>query len=146
MAHASFNSTNPTEQRAAFIGRVQEQRQFLVVLQGLLSHHRRWVDAAALLGREFDPHQAPIDESYASIFLLHGIGGIGKSWLTRHCLTLAREMPVEPPILTLYDDISIGPPVLEPAHLLDRLHDNLVRAGYEALVDPYRQAKADLSR
>lgn len=144
MAHASFDPTHPSEQRAAFIGRVQEQRQFLVVLQGLLTHHRRWVEAAAGLGPNFDPRQGPTDESYASIFLLHGIGGIGKSWLTRHCLTLAREMPVEPPILTLYDDISISPPVLEPAHLLDRLHDNLVRAGYEARVAPYRQAKADL--
>lgn len=147
MTNASFDesdSTQPSEQRAGFIGRIQEQRQFLVVLQGLLNHHQHWIEAADRLGFDFDPQQAPTDESYASIFLLHGIGGIGKSWLTRHCLTLAREMPVEPPILTLYDDLSIGTPVLEPAHLLDRLHDNLVRAGYEPLVAGYRQAKADL--
>ena len=147
MAYSSFerDATNPNEQRTGFIGRVQEQRQFLVVLQGLLNHHQRWVEAVTPLGSNFDPHQAPGDETYASIFLLHGIGGIGKSWLTRHCLTLAREMPVEPPILTLYDDVSVGPPVLEPAHLLDRLHDNLVRAGYDSHVSNYRQAKADLS-
>ena len=137
------NMDQPEEQRANFIGRVQEQRQFRVAMQGLLAHQHRWRDLAYMQGADFDPDQAPGDGSYACIFLPHGIGGIGKSWLTRRCLILAEEMSSDPAILTLYDDISLGSPVLEPAHLLDRLSDQLIQAGYEAEVAPYRQAQAD---
>ncbi len=136
-------SDKQTAERANFIGRVQEQRQFLVALQGLLAHQRRWRDLAYRLGSEFDPDQAPGDDSYACIFLIHGIGGIGKSWLAHHCLALAEELDTDPPVLTLYDDVSLGPPVLEPGHLLDRLCAQLEQAGYEAEVAPYRQAQAD---
>jgi superkiller protein 3 len=144
MAQSTFETANFADQRMSFIGRVQEQRQFLVALQGLLAHYRRWVELAQKYGANFDPDQAPGDESYASIFLPHGIGGIGKSWLTRRCLDLAAEIPNDPPILSLYDDLSLGAPVLEPVHLLDRLHDRLVQAGYEPQLAAYRQAKADL--
>src|SRR5262245_53339468 len=130
--------TDSLEQRSSFIGRVQEQRQFLVALEGLLNHHRRWLEAA---GPNFDPEQAPGDNSYARIFLLHGIGGIGKSWLSRRCLALAYEIPYEPPVLTLYEDVSIGSPVLQPTHLLDRLYQHLAEAGYAALASPYLQAR-----
>ncbi len=140
---ASPETIKPEEQRTDFIGRIQEQRQFLVVLQGLLAHHRLWSQLAQELGPDFDPNQAPGDNSYANIFLPHGIGGIGKSWLTRRCLTLADEIPNDPPPLTLYDDVSIGAPVLEPAHLLDRIYDQLVQAGYEAYLAAYWQAKLD---
>jgi tetratricopeptide (TPR) repeat protein len=131
------------EQRMSFVGRVQEQRQFLIALQGLLAHHQRWSELAQRHGPVFEPDLAPGDNSYASIFLPHGIGGIGKSWLTRRCLDLAAEMPIDPPILTMYEDVSLGAPVLEPVHLLDRLHDQLVRAGYSAQGAAYRRAKAD---
>jgi superkiller protein 3 len=140
---SSLAAVKPEEQRTDFIGRVQEQRQFLVALQGLLAHHRRWLNLTQEADRDFDPAQAPGDDSYANIFLPHGIGGIGKSWLTRRCLTLASEMPLAPPILTLYDDVSLGAPVLEPAHLLDRIYNQLVEAGYEAHLAPYWQAKVD---
>ncbi len=140
----SPETIKPEEQRTDFIGRVQEQRQFLVVLQGLLSHHYRWLKLAHDLGSDFDVNQAPGDNSYANIFLPHGIGGIGKSWLARRCLTLAGEIPNEPPILTLYDDVSIGAPVLEPTHLLDRLYDQLTQAGHEAYLAGYWQAKLDI--
>lgn len=133
----------PAEERTGFVGRVQEQRQFLVALQGLLAHHRRWVELVNRLGPEFDFARAPGDDSYANIFLPHGIGGIGKSWLTRRCLALAQGIPNEPPLLTLYDDVSLGAPVLEPAHLLDRLAQHLEQAGYEMVVSAYRQAQAD---
>ncbi|HXW01126.1 MAG TPA: hypothetical protein VEC93_22125, partial [Anaerolineae bacterium] len=137
------NVTQPEEQRANFIGRVQEQRQFRVALQGLLVHQHRWRDLAYLQGADFDPDQAPGDGSYACIFLPHGIGGIGKSWLARRCLILAAEMDSDPAILTLYDDVSLGSPVLEPVHLLDRLSNHLLSAGYEAEIAPCRQAIAD---
>jgi tetratricopeptide (TPR) repeat protein len=132
----------PDAPRAYFIGRVQEQRQFLVALRGLLTHQHHWRDLAYLHGADFDPGQAPPDDSYARIFLLHGIGGIGKSWLARRCLTLAQQQETDPPILTLYDDVSLGPPVLEPGHLLERLYAQLVRAGHEAELAAYRQAQA----
>lgn len=132
------------EQRANFIGRVQEQRQFRVALAGLVAHQRRWRDLAYMQAADFDPNQAPGDDSYAHIFLPHGIGGIGKSWLARRCLILAEEQSGDPPILTLYDDVSLGSPVLEPVHLLDRLAAQLVQAGYETEVASYRQAQADL--
>ncbi len=140
----SGNLDSPTESRANFIGRVQEQRQFRVALSGLLAHQRRWRDLAYMQGVDFNPDQAPGDDTYARIFLLHGIGGIGKSWLTRRCLTLAEEQAADPPILTLYDDVSLGPPVLEPAHLLERLTDQLNQAGYEADLTAYHQALADI--
>lgn len=145
MANQQPNHPNQSaEERASFIGRVQEQRQFLVALQGLLAHQRRWRDLAYRFGADFDPNQAPGDDSYADIFLIHGIGGIGKSWLARRCLALAEETPADPPVLTLYDDISLGPPVLEPVHLMDRLCAQLDQAGYEAEITPYRQIQADL--
>jgi superkiller protein 3 len=143
MAQSIFNTGHSEKERMSFIGRVQEQRQFLVALQGMLAHHRRWFELAQAQGTVFDPGQAPRDASYASIFLPHGIGGIGKSWLTRRCLELAGEMPNDPPPLTLYDDISLGAPVLEATHLLDRLHDHLAQAGYQAHLAAYRQAKAE---
>ncbi len=139
----SAGSTQPAEERAGFVGRVQEQRQFLVALQGLLAQHHRWTKLARQLGPEFDFNRAPGDNSYANIFLPHGIGGIGKSWLTRRCLALAEGIPTDPPILTLYDDVSLGAPVLEPGHLLNRLADQLAAAGYELYVAAYRQAQAD---
>jgi hypothetical protein len=138
------NISQPEEQRANFIGRVQEQRQFRVALQGLVAHQRRWRDLAYIQAADFDPDQAPGDDSYAHIFLPHGIGGIGKSWLARRCLILAEEIGSDPSPLTLYEDVSVGSPVLEPAHLLDRLADQLTRIGYETEVAPYRQAQADL--
>lgn len=130
--------------RTNFIGRVQEQRQFRVALLGLLDHHRLWRETAQNRGPDFNPDQGPTDESYTRIFLLHGIGGIGKSWLTRRCITLAQEAGDTPPPLTLYDDVSVGAPVLEPADLMERLYRQLVTAGYEAELAPYRQALADL--
>ena len=133
----------PEEQRTEFIGRVQEQRQFLMVLGGLLAHHHNWFMLAQKHGPNFDPNLAPGEDSYANIFLPHGIGGIGKSWLVRRCLDLAKEIPNEPPILTLYDDVSLGAPVLEPAHLLDRLSDQLSEAGYDSHLADYHQAKTD---
>lgn len=139
----SPETIKPEEQRTDFIGRVQEQRQFLIAVQGLLVHHNQWRQLARQLGHEFDIHQAPGDSSYANIFLPHGIGGIGKSWLTRRCLTLAAQIPNDPPFLTLYDDVSLGAPVLEPAHLLDRLYNQLVEAGYQAYLAGYWQAKLD---
>lgn len=140
---AGVEPTQPAEERTGFVGRVQEQRQFLVALQGLLAHHRRWMDLARQLGPEFDFERAPDDDSYANIFLPHGIGGIGKSWLTRRCLALAQGIPTDPSILTLYEDVSLGAPVLEPGHLLDRLVDHLAGAGHDMAVAAYRQAKAD---
>ncbi len=133
----------PEEQRTDFIGRIQEQRQFLVVLQGLLAHQHHWYELAQQSGPDFDPSQAPGDDSYANIFLPHGIGGIGKSWLTRRCLTLATEIPTDPHILTLYDDVSLGAPVLEPGHLLDRLYEQLVAADYKSLMAAYWKSKLD---
>jgi tetratricopeptide (TPR) repeat protein len=130
------------QERTGFVGRVQEQRQFLVALQGLLNHYQRWRELADKHGPAFDFNLAPGDDSYANIFLLHGIGGIGKSWLTRRCLMLADGIPNEPAILTVYDDVSIGAPVLEPAHLMDRLADGLARNGYEMYVSAYREARA----
>jgi tetratricopeptide (TPR) repeat protein len=144
VTQSPVNADQPEEQRADFIGRVQEQRQFRVALSGLVAHQRRWRDLAYMQAANFDPEQAPGDDSYAHIFLPHGIGGIGKSWLARRCLTLAEEMGGDPPILTLYDDVSLGSPVLEPVHLLDRLADHLARADYDTEVAAYRQAQADL--
>lgn len=140
----SPDSTQFDALRTEFIGRVQEQRQFLMVLGGLLAHQHAWYQLARQHGSNFDPAQAPGDNSYANIFLPHGIGGIGKSWLTRRCLDLAEGIPNEPPILTLYDDLSLGAPVLEPGHLLERLSSRLSQAGYESYLADYNQAKADL--
>ncbi len=139
-----MQTPSQAQQRTEFIGRVQEQRQFLMVLGGLLVHHQTWYQFAQARGPNFNPEQAPGDDSYANIFLPHGIGGIGKSWLTRRCLDLAAGIPNEPPILTLYDDVSLGAPVLEPLHLLDRLAEQLTAAGYESYLPAYHQAKADL--
>lgn len=141
----SLESIRPEEYRTEFIGRVQEQRQFLMVLGGLLAHHFAWYRMAQEQGSSFDLNQAPPDHSYANIFLPHGIGGIGKSWLTRRCLHLAAEIPNDPPILTLYNDVSIGAPVLEPSHLLDRIYDQLVEAGYQTYLADYWRAKTDTS-
>ncbi len=142
MQHNAEQSQPPLEERSGFVGRVQEQRQFLVALQGLLSHHRAWADLSAKLGPAFNLTHAPGDDSYGNIFLPHGIGGIGKSWLTRRCLMLADGIPNEPPILTLYDDVSVGAPVLEADHLLSRIADKLTAAGYEMYVAAYREARA----
>ncbi|MBI1881205.1 MAG: hypothetical protein HYR94_23745, partial [Chloroflexi bacterium] len=131
-----MNTDQSEEQRANFIGRVQEQRQFRVALQGLVAHQRRWRDLAYMQGADFGPDQAPGDDSYACIFLPHGIGGIGKSWLARRCLILAEELANDPPVLTLYEDISVGLPVLEPVHLMDRLAGHFVQTGYEDEVAP----------
>jgi len=131
------------ERSLLFIGRVTEQRQFQVALQGLLAHHRRWREAAAEIGSSFDPEAAPGDDSYARVFLPYGIGGIGKTWLTRRCIVLAEEAASDPAILTLYDDLSLTPTVLTPTHLLERLYNLLVKAGYEKELAPYRQARAD---
>ncbi len=141
-----MNLANPEEVRTNFVGRVQEQRQFRMVLASLINHQRRWRELAAQLGDEFEPTQSPPDESYARIFLLHGIGGIGKSWLARRCLALAQAIEFEPASLTLYDDLSLGPPVLEPIDLLQRLYQHLAAAGYEAALAPFRQAQAALPR
>lgn len=130
------------ERRTKFIGRIQEQRQFRVAMAGLLDHHRRWRDMVR--GARIDLDQTLDDDSYTRIFLPHGIGGIGKSWLTRRCLTLAQEADSAPPILTLYDDVSLGAPVLEPADLMGRLYEQLIEAGHAADVASYQQAKADL--
>jgi tetratricopeptide (TPR) repeat protein len=135
--------SQPDMQRAYFIGRVQEQRQFMVALRGLMAHQLRWRDHAYLQGFDFDPDEAPHDDSYARIFLLHGIGGIGKSWLTRRCLALAAEQDSDPTALTLYDDLSLGAPVLEPGHLLERLYAQLVQAGHAADIAAYHQAQLD---
>jgi tetratricopeptide (TPR) repeat protein len=117
-------------------------------LGGLLLHHQVWFESAAEFGVDFDPDRAPGDDTYANIFLVHGIGGIGKSWLTRRCLDLAEGMPIDLPdnlpILTLYEDVSHGAPVLEPVHLLDRLRDHLDQAGYRVHLAGYRQAQAEL--
>ena len=134
----------PDEHRTEFIARVQEQRHFLVVLGGLLAHHQRWFELAKEHGADFDPDIAPADNSYANIFLPYGIGGIGKSWLTRRCLDLAQGIPYDLPILTLYEDVSYGAPVLEPVHLLDRLAHRLDQFGYGADLAGYHQAQADL--
>ena len=72
-----MNIANPEDQRSNFIGRIQEQRQFKVVLASLLDHHRRWWELSNQFGPDFDPDHIPLDESYTRIFLLHGIGGIG---------------------------------------------------------------------
>jgi len=64
----SPESIKPEEQRTDFIGRVQEQRQFLIAVQGLLKHHNQWRQLARELGADFDLHQAPGDSSYANIF------------------------------------------------------------------------------
>jgi hypothetical protein len=53
-----FESTDQ-ERRSIFVGRVQEQRQFQVALQGLLAHHRRWCELADKIGLDFDPEVAP---------------------------------------------------------------------------------------
>ncbi len=144
--HSALQSDKAEAQRAHFIGRVQEQRQFRVALDDLVAHQRRWRDLAYLQGADFDPDQAPGDDSYARIFLLHGIGGIGKSWLTRRCLALAAELETDAPILTLYDDVSLGAPVLEPAHLMERLYAQLAQAGYADEFAAYQQAGDDLPR
>ncbi|MCD4737740.1 MAG: hypothetical protein K8R89_00575, partial [Anaerolineae bacterium] len=130
------------ERTSIFIGRITEQRQFQAALQGLLAHHRRWREVAAEVGSAFDPEAAPGDDSYARVFLPYGIGGIGKTWLTRRCLALAEEYASDPAILTLYDDLSLGPPVQAPAHLLERLYNLLVEAGYGEELAPYLRARA----
>ena len=117
-----MNIANPEEVRTNFVGRVQEQRQFRMVLPFLVNHQHRWRDLVGQLGDAFEAAQAPPDESYARIFLLHGIGGIGKSWLARRCLALAQAGEFEPPLLILYDDLSLGAPVLAPIDLLQRLY------------------------
>jgi len=143
-----MNTVNPLEERTNFIGRIQEQRQFQTILPMLLEHHHRWRDLAGQLGPAFDPDQAPLDESYTRIFLLHGIGGIGKSWLTRRCLALAQSQAeaYEPPLLTLYDDLSLGAPVLEPVELINRIYGQLASTGYEPVLAPFRQTQADVPR
>ena len=135
-------SQPPLEERSGFVGRVQEQRQFLVALQGLLAHHQTWATLAQKHGPAFDLSRAPGDDSYGNIFLPHGIGGIGKSWLTRRCLLLADGIPNDPSLLTLYDDVSVGAPVLEADHLLSRLADKLTEKGYEDYLAAYREARA----
>ena len=137
------NTAKSETERTNFVGRVQEQRQFRVVLQGLLEHHRRWRNLSDSQGAGFDPDQAPGDGSYTRILLLHGIGGIGKSWLVRRCLTLAEAVELDPPVLTLYDDLSLGAPVLEPTDLLNRIVHQLVRAGFDTVLAPFRQAQLD---
>ncbi len=149
MDELSLETIKPEEQRTDFIGRIQEQRQFLTVLHGLLTHQQQWYQLAQESGDDFDWHTvfgttAPGDDSYANIFLPHGIGGIGKSWLTRRCLTLATDIPNNPAVLTLYDDVSMGAPVLEPINLLDRLYEQLAEAGYQAYLANYWQTKLDV--
>ncbi len=141
-----MDTANPAEVRTNFVGRVQEQRQFAMVLPSLVNHQRRWRELADQLGEAFEPVQAPPDESYARIFLLHGIGGIGKSWLARRCLALAQAVEFEPPLLTLYDDLSLGAPILGPIDLLLRLYQQLVTAGYQAVLAPFQQAQKKLPR
>jgi hypothetical protein len=140
-----FESTDQ-ERRSIFVGRVQEQRQFQVALQGLLAHHRRWCELADEIGLDFDPEVAPGDDSYARVFLLYGIGGIGKTWLTRRFLELAAEWAADPSILVLYDDLSLGVPVLELTCLMDRIYNLLTEEGYEEELAAYRQAQADAPR
>lgn len=141
-----MNIANPEEVRTNFVGRVQEQRQFRMVLPSLVNHQRRWRELADQLGDAFEPAHVPPDESYARIFLLHGIGGIGKSWLARRCLALAQAADLEPPLLTLYDDLSLGAPLLGLIDLLQRLYQQLAAAGYEAALASFQQAQAELPR
>ncbi len=143
-----MNTVDPLEQRTNFIGRIQEQRQFKMILPMLLAHHHRWRDLADQLGHTFDPDQAPLDESYPRIFLLHGIGGIGKSWLTRRCLALAHAQTdaYQPPLLTLYDDLSLGAPVLEPVELINRIYSQLASTGYGPLLAAFKQSQANIPR
>jgi tetratricopeptide (TPR) repeat protein len=140
-----MNIANPQE-RTNFIGRIQEQRQFRMVLPSLLDHHRRWRALTSQFDSTLDPDQVPLDESYARIFLLYGIGGIGKSWLTRRCLELADSEDYDPRLVTLYDDVSLGAPVLDEADLMSRLYAQLATAGYETQLDRFRRVQADLPR
>lgn len=130
------------KKRTDFIGRIQEQRQFRVALAGLLAHHQAWQQQAYTLADNFRPEQAPVDESYTRLFLLHGIGGIGKSWLVRRCLVLAAEETAPRP-LSLYEDVSVGAPVLEPVDLLDRLA-RLIETEEPEATAAYRQAQTKL--
>lgn len=134
-----MNTISAEQERLNFIGRIQEQRQFNLALRGLLNHHQTW---------SAQPTAAPPppDDTYTRIFLLHGIGGIGKSWLTRRCLDLARAVQTQPPILTLYDDVSVGAPVLKPADLLNRLLRQFEKAGFEAALEPFRQLQTETER
>jgi len=138
-----MNGEGIEERRSIFIGRVQEQRQFKVALQGLLAHHRRWREWAEQVGDAFDPADALGDDSYARIFILHGIGGIGKTRLTERCLELARESEADPAVLTISIDLSRGLPVQQPTHLMDRLYNRLAEMGYAEELSPYRQAQAE---
>ena len=52
-------SIKPEEQRTDFIGRVQEQRQFLMVLGGLLAHHYSWFKLARDHGDDCLTQAAP---------------------------------------------------------------------------------------
>jgi tetratricopeptide (TPR) repeat protein len=126
--------------RTTFVGRVREQQQFRDALDRLLDDHQRWRQRADELGRHFDPDAMPKDETYPRAIILHGIGGIGKTRLTRRFLDIA-EGDSQPPALTCYTDVSLGWPILEPMDLMKRLHNLLVEKGFKAQLASYRDAR-----
>lgn len=133
------------DNRKAFVGRVNELRLFGSVLEKVLKHQSLWKEQAKEIGEGYDPaYDALEDDSYPRIFILHGIGGIGKTWLTRELLANAEKKGEEAQLLTCYCDVSIGyPPVRDRSELLWRVARWLEDSGYSDLVALYHQAGAD---
>ncbi|RME71689.1 MAG: hypothetical protein D6784_14780, partial [Chloroflexi bacterium] len=140
-----MNNPSPSGHRQSFIGRVQEQRQFRIALEGLLAHHRQWLAQTGQSAPPWTEDAGPHDDTYPRIFLVQGAGGIGKSWLTRRCLDIAAGAETSPPVLTLYDDLSLESAVLTPTDLLNRLYRRLVEAGQSGAAQIFRQTQTRLS-
>jgi tetratricopeptide (TPR) repeat protein len=111
------NSEGP--KRRVFVGRDREIEQFRSALERMRQEFENLRSLAEQVGAEFDPDAAPRDLNYPRLFLLHGIGGIGKTWLTWRFRDIVREE--FPTFFPVYVDVSLRPAVTTERELLMRL-------------------------
>jgi len=124
-----------------FIGRVREQREFRTALKGVWDDSRRWGEIALEAGDDFEPDTVPPDLDYARVFIIHGIGGIGKSRLIQQCLEMAETEFSDCVPVIIKEDLSHGiNPVESPTRLMERIARRLNDAGYSEFITPYHQA------
>ena len=133
----------PPNNDKIFIGRVREKHLFSATLEELVAHQAQWL-AQAAEDTDLAPTTLPTDPSYPKVFILHGIGGIGKTEMTRQCLKMAQELHTQPEVLTLYLDVSTAKSLIRRwTDLLAHLEEQLRRAGYGEALRPYNRSELD---
>lgn len=132
-------ATTGHPQRRIFVGRQREIEQFRGALERMREDDEALHEWANQVGISFDIDAAPRNLSYPHLFILHGVGGMGKSWLTWRLIDVTREDFV-PPFDTVYVDVSTRPQVVTGRDLLFQLARGLQAESYD-MSDFFRLAR-----